>query len=776
MAQQGQGFFQLPKREDPPRGRKQAYLPNRQSIQRVPIAQDRRQPQRFDASGIGSDGEGLVSAGNAALQYSEDMIAAETRERNQSEAITLNRVKTDASRDMVDAAGEVNLLDSNKVGEAGATLAQIADQYIKDYPGSENFNAQLEDQMAILLDTHIGSLATNSTKERRKILDIEFQQDAGTISNSPIDMTTKTTTGEPDIITRARAITSLEVKYGPMYGVADTRTKIFAAQQAMLRSEFSRLMRNPTPGNIEAANTILDHPFTISTMEPKDFDAISKSFMDTTKVQAQGQKKSDLEIKVEVIQSSFPEDQWQEKIQQVVMGDQTTDLDKKLRYIKNNSTLSAAQRADLEYTILTGSVRTPTDGDKLQSLMTVLQLHGVPSTPELALQLAGASPKELTDLQRRAEYIGKIKDPVKRDRALAALMTNNANLNSPSEEGEENAEAALATVEAINGKGAPGSDLDNKNKAQAANMVGATKGAGVSVSFPKDGTLQKEVAKSFAVSFATAIEAGKVAEGTVIQLQSVSDILEKGLFRPGGLANSKLYWARLVEFAEETIPGFKGMIPEGVKKALGDAASGDQLKTASNRLTLTLAKGIGRILKMSLVMAQESVPNLLKTARGNAIVVALMGREAQRTIDLAQIAQKYRLIAAEAPQGTSQLRDENGISFDQANQDYKKANPFMSDALEKEIRELNKRAKAGERVDIKRLKKSGYDPKPPKSEPGATYLGTDADGLNTFLRDPDSLVGKDGETKKKRFKVKPADPTDSPFVAPTQGNSINPTP
>ena len=332
MAQQGQGFFQLPKRVDPPRGRKQADLPTRQNIERVPIAQDRRQPQRFDASGIGSDGEGLVSAGNAALQYSEDMIAAETRERNQSEAITLNRVKTDASRDMVDAAGEVNLLDSNKVGEAGATLAQIADQYIKDYPGSENFNAQLEDQMAILLDTHIGSLATNSTKERRKILDIEFQQDAGKISNSPIDMTTKATTGEPDIITRARAITSLEVKYGPMYGVADTRTKIFAAQQAMLRSEFSRLMRNPTPGNIEAANTILDHPFTISTMEPKDFDAISKSFMDTTKVQAQGQKKSDLEIKVEVIQSSFPEDQWQEKIQQVVMGDQTTDLDKKLKY------------------------------------------------------------------------------------------------------------------------------------------------------------------------------------------------------------------------------------------------------------------------------------------------------------------------------------------------------------------------------------------------------------------------------------------------------------
>ena len=218
------------------------------------------------------------------------------------------------------------------------------------------------------------------------------------------------------------------------------------------------------------------------------------------------------------------------------------------------------------------------------------------------------------------------------------------------------------------------------------------------------------------------------------------------------------------------------MIPEGVKKALGDAASGDQLKTASNRLTLTLAKGIGRILKMSLVMAQESVPNLLKTARGNAIVVALMGREAQRTIDLAQIAQKYRLIAAEAPQGTSQLRDENGISFDQANQDYKKANPFMSDALEKEIRELNKRAKAGERVDIKRLKKSGYDPKPPKSEPGAIYLGTDADGLNMFLRDPDSLVGKDGKPRSKRFNVKPADPTDSPFVAPTQGNSINPTP
>ena len=732
----------------------------------------------YDISGIGSDGQGLVDIGNVALSYAENMAAAELRERNQSEAITLNQVKTDASRDMADAAGEVDLLNANKVGEAGATLAQIADGYIKQYPGSEGFNRQLENQMAILLDTHIGSLSTNSTKERRKVLDLTFQQDAHKISNATIDITTKTTTGEPDIITRARALTGLEVKYGPMYGAGDTRTKIFAAQQAMLRSEFSRLMRNPTPGNIEAANTILDHPFTISTMEPDDFKEISKSFMDTTKVQAQGQKKSDLEIQVEVIKSSFPENEWQEKIQQAVMGDKTTDLDKKLKYIENDRSLSAELKADIVFGILTGSVRAPSDGDKLQSLMTVLQLHGVKSTPELALRLAGASPKELTDLQRRVEYIGKMKDPVKKEKALAALMTNNANLNSPSEEGEEAAETALATVEKINGKGAPGSDLDKKNKEQAANIVGGNKGGGTSVIFPKNSTLQKKVAEGFAKSFDTAIAAGKIAEGTRAQLASVSQVLDDALFKPGGFANARLYWARIIDFAETTLPGFS--VPDAVKKALGAADSGDQLKAASNRLTLTLAKGIGRILKMSLVMAQESVPNLLKTARGNAIVVALMEREAQRTIDLAQIAQKYRLIAAEAPQGTSQLRDENGISFDQANQDYKKENPFMSEALEKEIRNLNKSAKAGESINIKRLKKSGYNPKPPKSEPGATYLGTDEDGLDTFLRNPDSLVGKDGATKNKRFRVKPTDPADSPFVAPTvvvqPVKPINPTP
>lgn len=785
MAQQSQaGFFRLPAVTETPRPRQGgAQIPDRTSVPRVPMAADQRRPEQYDISGVGSDGQGLVDIGNEALSYAENMAAAELRERNQSEAITLNQVKTDASRDMADAAGEVDLLNANKVGEAGATLAQIADGYIKQYPGSEGFNRQLENQMAILLDTHIGSLSTNSTKERRKVLDLTFDQDANFRSNAPMDFTTKVTTNEPDIITRARSLNQLAAKYAPMYGEADTAVKIVSAQKAMLKAEFSRLMRNPTPGNIKAANTILDHSFTITTMDPTEFDSISKSFLDTSKVQAQGQEKSALEIQVEVIKSSFPENEWPEKIQQAVMGDKTTDVDKKLSYLKNDSTLSAAKKAEIEYAILTGSVRTPSDGDKLQSLMTVLQLHGVPSTPELALQLAGASPKELTDLQRRAEYIGKMTDPVKKEKALAALMTNNANLNTPKEEGEDNAEEALATVEAINGKGAPGSDLEKKNQKQAANIVGATKGDGVSVSFPKDGALQKKVAEGFAKSFDNAIEAGRVAEGTLIQLGSVSDVLTEGLFKPGGLANSKLYWARLIEFAEETIPGFKDMLPEGLKKAVGDAASGDQLKTASNRLTLTLAKGIGRILKMSLVMAQESVPNLLKTARGNAIVVALMEQEAQRSIDLAQIAQKYRLIAAEAPQGTTQLRDTNGISFDQANREYKKSHPFMSEELEKEIKAINKSAKAGESINIKRLKNSNYNPAPPKTEPKAKYVSS-SDGRDIYERHPDEVGKLDSKGVKKtlRFSMIPVDPGDSPFVVPAptapaadQSNSINPT-
>ena len=212
MAQQGQGFFQLPKRVDPPRGRKQADLPTRQNIERVPIAQDRRQPQQFDIRGIGSDGKALTDVGAEVMSFSMDMAQAEARERAQLEAISLNEVNIFVTEEMSLSNAKVNLLDKDAVAEAGATMAQIADKALKDNQGSDTYNAKLESAMRIAMQSQTAALSSASVKAR--------QERVGTIFGQEINLQRAQSTG--DIILDLQNIEAASCRYSPLLGVPET--------------------------------------------------------------------------------------------------------------------------------------------------------------------------------------------------------------------------------------------------------------------------------------------------------------------------------------------------------------------------------------------------------------------------------------------------------------------------------------------------------------------------------------------------------------------------
>jgi hypothetical protein len=769
MAQDG--VITLPKRVDPPRSTKIPQPVTRRNVQRVEGAQDQRRPQQFDASGIGSDGAGLQDVGNAVTSFAVDMANAEARERAQSEAITKDRVKADASRDMVDEMGKVNLLDPDAVGEAGGTLANIAGKYLKENQGSDAFNGQLENEMAFLLDTHIGALSTNSTTERRKVLDVQFAQDAAVTSNATVDITTKQTTGEPDIITRARALNSLATKYAPMYGEADTTVKIFEAQGAMLRAEFSRLLRNPTGRNIAAANAILDSGFAQTTLDPAQYDLIAKAFLDTTKAQEAKSTtpKSAMEIEFALIESNFPKDE-QLAMKRAALGKATiTDQDKAVKLIQNSDHTDEEKEVLIDE-ILTGHVRTPTEGDKLTSLITTFKLLGFGVDQDLATRLAGATPKELSEVEKRLKGIEKyIKNPKRRLMAIEKLLTNNANLDTPSEEGENKGTSRLAEYKRI----FPPAERTPENKEAFFN---ADSPAGTTVNIAgKPSKLQETVGVDVGKNMTTLVEKAEVAESTNIQLDAVDDVLQDGTFIPGGFGEGRLYFSRMAQFLED-VTGVG--LPKDLKEALGDASKGDQLKTAQNRLSLELAKGIGRILKMSLSMAKESVPGLLKSKEGNEIVVALMRAEAQRDIDLGLIAQKYQEIALMADPGSNRkaLRDSNGVSYFDAKRIYKEQHPFMTDELKAKIKAVNKTLPTGNKIDLKSLSKANYNPKPPKAEPGAVYTHTDEEGFDYYKRPDKAVGGKNsaGVTKGKSFRMKPLHPAESPHISPPPAEDVVP--
>ena len=280
MAQQGQGFFQLPKRVDPPRGRKQADLPTRQNIERVPIAQDRRQPQQFDIRGIGSDGKALTDVGAEVMSFSMDMAQAEARERAQLEAISLNEVNIFVTEEMSLSNAKVNLLDKDAVAEAGATMAQIADKALKDNQGSDTYNAKLESAMRIAMQSQTAALSSASVKAR--------QERVGTIFGQEINLQRAQSTG--DIILDLQNIEAASFRYSQLLGVPETQAAALKEMQATTSFFFNNLMLNATDANMEKAGRLLQTGLIRSIMGPDATMAMQKAMRDASDVRFNREK------------------------------------------------------------------------------------------------------------------------------------------------------------------------------------------------------------------------------------------------------------------------------------------------------------------------------------------------------------------------------------------------------------------------------------------------------------------------------------------------------
>jgi hypothetical protein len=641
----------------------------------------------------------LEDVGDVALDQAAGMAKAESQQRAQDEAMAMNEATKFATSEMGAAIAAVPLLNSDKVGEAGATLAQIADKYIKENQGSDSFNAQLESEMAILMDSHIGQLSSNSTTAKRKVVTIQYDSEANTIANQ-----TKGTA-----IEKARAQATLSGKYAKMIGLPETAAMVRTKQEATLKAEFRRLLRNPIKENITEANRLLDHTFVQSVLDPEDLDKLSAAFLNTANVQAEKQnvKKSAKEVEFDLIDKLDVDDDRKKELKiGVIREDKDTDFDAKVRGIKELGLTSVKEKQALTE-LYTGKVRAPTEGDKLQSVISTLKLNGVDVDEDVMLTLAGATPKEMSELEKRIKGINELyaDDDPKKQKALEAVLTNNADLRTAQEKGHDTGVGKKAELEA---------QVPNPTRPERVQAAGAGKNdTNITIDLdPGEKKLLETLGDGQGKLLLNASKQAEVAKGTEFQLESMRQIQKSKGFTSGSFADTRIFLGTLATYIQDTTDID---MSEWIDM-LGDPQAGNLFEANADRLALDLAKGIGRITNLSLKLALDTVPGLFRTEGGNEIIIALMQRGVDRDKAIGVISEKYQELRTLFPKNEDGSKAE---SYYEAVRRYDKENPiFDADMMEKMD---NIRDTSGKKILTKSKLKSEKEPKPPKGEKGAKY-------------------------------------------------------
>lgn len=180
----------------------------------------------------------------------------------------------------------------------------------------------------------------------------------------------------------------------------------------------------------------------------------------------------------------------------------------------------------------------------------------------------------------------------------------------------------------------------------------------------------KNIGEAEAAQIMGAIEQGNRALSDLSEISRLRAAIEGGTFQTGALAGKRqgvAQFARL--FGPETA--------QAVESIVGTAATADTIRAAANRLALNEIPKLGRTLKAGLSIIQKSLPDLSVTPEGNIILIEVMERIAKRQIDVARLAETYKVLGTTTPPGA--------ISFDQAVYQLEQEDPIVSKDLYRRI-------------------------------------------------------------------------------------------
>jgi len=243
----------------------------------------------------------------------------------------------------------------------------------------------------------------------------------------------------------------------------------------------------------------------------------------------------------------------------------------------------------------------------------------------------------------------------------------------------------------------------------------------------------KEVIKEQTSKFSEKLQeadAEQAGEITAAALQATQDKTEITLmdtalgskrFRTGSFSETRVFLGRLGKFL--------GVDLEDVEQAIGDPRAADIFDAASKRLAVQIAEKLGRITNLSLRFIRDSLPGLMRSEEGNAILIKVMRRIADREELIGEELDKF--LQKQLP-GQETLRPKNGKSFTQIIRDIEEEDPVINDDLKEQIisggkdapsfAELNDQVETGEDIpDV----------------PGFTFVGRNEDGKVILRRDSD---------------------------------------
>lgn len=185
------------------------------------------------------------------------------------------------------------------------------------------------------------------------------------------------------------------------------------------------------------------------------------------------------------------------------------------------------------------------------------------------------------------------------------------------------------------------------------------------------------------------------AHATAPVIQAFKEANKSGKFVSGSFSSFRENVTKVAELL--------GYGPDDIEKLtgldIGNAATAEVLKSTSAQLGTLMAERLGRATNMQVGYIQDALPNLMKTPRGNEIVISLLEKANERSLQIERLYDQYQ----DDYQGN--LRPKGKPSFF-AEADRIRREALVNDDLEKEIKA---EAKKGEAIDVKGLWSKAQD-------------------------------------------------------------------
>jgi hypothetical protein len=137
--------------------------------------------------------------------------------------------------------------------------------------------------------------------------------------------------------------------------------------------------------------------------------------------------------------------------------------------------------------------------------------------------------------------------------------------------------------------------------------------------FGKANELAKRLDKTAADRFSEIFEKSSKASSTLNEIAIQRLLIKEGGFKTGFATGGRVWLARMIHFF-----GAEQKLSPGLRAFLGSAPTADAMESNNAKFITDFASEMGRITNMSLRFAQDRFPSLMRTPRGNELILEMM--------------------------------------------------------------------------------------------------------------------------------------------------------